>query len=511
MVEHVQPGLDRAPVTPFRSARRRRDSIEGVFEWAAAEMLPFIVVALFFIGTAVTLPQQLFQDTWMVVLGGREIVEHGLPARETLTIWTHSREWVDQQWLAQVLFYGLFALGGIKAVLWAHLVATTAAFALAVVVARRRGGSSASVCWIALAVYLLLSWGAWNARAQSFALLLFVCVAALLIRDAHAQSRRVFFVIPLLILWANIHGTALTGAVLVALWGVTYAYERRRRPRAEWLPRAAALIALPLASVFASPYAAHLPGYYSTMLFNSGFRDFVIEWRPTAPSLQTAPFYLLAFLTVWLVGRQKDRLLPFEKVLLAVTLLMGLQAMRSVIWFALVALMLVPAALDGVLEPSSVAARHPSLSRLVVGTGVVAVVATLAIVATKPSGWFDRTYPAGALTALDRAQARDPQMRVLADAAYADWLLLRRPELRGRIAFDIRFELMSKTELRRLVDVMRATEGSRRVIAPYSLFVLKRGVESPLTRALVRDRRARVLFRGHGVVVISRPIHVQNA
>jgi hypothetical protein len=30
------------------------------------------------------------------------------------------------------------------------------------------------------------------------------------------------------------------------------------------------------------------------------------------------------------------------------------------------------------------------------------------------------------------------------------------------------------------------------------------------TSALLRDRRAHVLFRGHGVVVISRPIQVHD-
>ena len=38
-------------------------------------------------------------------------------------------------------------------------------------------------------------------------------------------------------------------------------------------------------------------------------------------------------------------------------------------------------------------------------------------------------------------------MRVYANEMYGDWLLLRRPQLRGRLAFDIRFELMSKKEL----------------------------------------------------------------
>ena len=109
------------------------------------------------------------------------------------------------------------------------------------------------------------------------------------------------------------------------------------------MPRSAVLCIVPIACLFASPYALSLPGYYRHILLNPGFRDFIVEWRPTAPDFQTSPFYLLAFLAVWLVGKRSDRLRPLEQVLLAVTILMGLQTMRMVVWFALVALMLLPA------------------------------------------------------------------------------------------------------------------------------------------------------------------------
>ena len=503
MVEHVQPIVDRVGGVSTRQVRRR--PLERAFAWGAKDALLFPVVALFFIALAGNLPRELFQDSWLVILGGREVVQHGLPSHDTLAIWTQGREWVDQQWLAQLLFYGLYALGGIKLALSAHVLSAAAAFILALVVARRRGASTRSVCWIAVPAYFLLTWGSWNARAQSLALLLFVSVVALLIRDAHSPSRRVFFVIPLLVLWANIHGTVLTGAVLVALWGVTYALERRQRPLREWAPRSAALVLAPFACVFASPYAASLPGYYATMLFNSGFREIVVEWRPTAPSVQTAPFYFLAFAAVWLIGRRKERLIPFEQVLLAVTLLMGLQTTRSVIWFTLVALMLVPTLLDGVLKPNTRAMRFHVLNRVLVAVSIGGVVAALAVVAAKPSTWFERNYPTGILAAFDRVQGRDSQMRVYANEMYGDWMLLRRPELQGRLAFDIRFELVSKKELQRLLKVRWRVEGWQRVVAPYSLFVLKNGPDSKLAASLLRQPGARVEYRGQGAIVISRP------
>jgi hypothetical protein len=505
MVEHVQPIVDRVGEAPARQEMAGRRVLERTLGWAGREALLFPVVALFLIALAGNLPRELFQDSWLTIVGGREVVQHGLPSHDTLAIWTQGREWIDQQWLAQLLFYGLYAFGGIKLALALHVLAAGGAFVLAVVVARWRGGSTRSVCWIAVPTYVLLTWGSWNARAQSLALLLFVLLIALLIRDAHSPSRRVFFVLPLLVLWANIHGTALSGAGLVALWGLTYAIERRKQPLREWAPRSALLVVAPFACILVSPYAASLPRYYETMLFNSGFREFVTEWSPTAASAQTAPFYLLAFLTVWLIGRQKERLLPFEKVLLAATLLIGLQTIRGVIWFTLVALMLVPVALDGVLKPNTRAMRFQLLNRSLIAMSVVGVVVALGAVATKPSSWFERTYPTGILSAFDRAQAQDPQLKVFANDAYGDWLLLRRPELQGRLAFDIRFELLSKKELQRLLGIRWRSDGWQQRLAPYNLFVLKRGPESRLAAGLLKQPGARVEYRGQGAIVIFRP------
>jgi hypothetical protein len=500
VVDHVQPIVDQPAQGLF--ARRER-TLERSLAWASGHAVLFPIVALFVIGVAGNLPQELFQDTWLAILGGREIVQHGLPSQDTLTVWMQGRDWVDQQWLAQVAFYALYAIGGIKLTLAAHVVATAGAFTLAIVLARRRGASTRSICWVAVPAYFILTWGAWNARAQSFALPLFVVLVALLVRDAHKPSRRVFLAFPLLVLWANVHGTVVIGAALVALWGVTYGVERRKRPRREWAPRAAALALVPFVCVLASPYATSLPGYYHTMLLNSGFRQLVVEWLPTSPSAQTAPFYALAFATVWLLGRAKGRLLAFEQVLLLFTLLVGLQSMRSVIWFTLASLILFPTLLDAVVKPSTAAMRFPVLNRAFILTSVVGTIAALAVVAAKPSSWFERSYPPAVLAAVDRAQQRDPGGRVFAHEAFGDWLLLRRPELRGRLAFDIRFELLKARELRNLQHIRLLADGWRTRLAPYSLFVLKKGPDTKVSKALLAEPGARLEYRGHDAIVVA--------
>jgi hypothetical protein len=99
-------------------------------------------------------------------------------------------------------------------------------------------------------------------------------------------------------------------------------------------------------------------------------------------------------------------------------------------------------------------------------------------------------------------------VRVFASTQYSDWLLLRLPELRGRVAYDARFELIPTYRLRQLVDLRRQVVGWQDVVAPFGLFVLKDGPddEGNLIRGLQRQEHARVLYRGNGAVVLSRPV-----
>ena len=506
MVEHVQPIPERIAVPAARSTAVRPTLGARLVDWSLREALLFPIVALFLATMVSNLPRELWSDSWFAIFGGHEVLHHGLPGQDELTIWTQGKEWVDQQWLGQLALYGLYAAGGVKLALLGHAAAVGSAFVLALAFARRRGGSLRSICWLALPTIFLLGWGSWNARAQSFAFALFVVLIWLLVADARAPSRRVWLVLPLLVLWANVHGSVVTGVLLVVAAGLTYAFERRREPLRRWLPRATLLCTAPIACLFASPYASSLPGYYRSVLVGSGFRDYIMEWRPTSLDFPTAPFYLLAFLAVWLIGRRSDRLTRFEQVLLVVTIFMGLQTTRMVVWFALAALMVMPVVLDGVLKPNTSAARLPRLNRALIVVSITATVAVVAAIAAKPSSWFERSYPPAALAAVGRAELAQPNVHVFSNEQYSNWLLLRRPELRGRIAFDIRFELIPRRRILQLVDVRRQVEGWRKVVAPYGLFVLKVGPDNLFAKGLLREKGARRLYRGHGLIVISRPV-----
>jgi hypothetical protein len=447
------------------------------------------VFALYVVVVLAALPQTLVQDSWLTLVSGREIAQHGLPSTDTLTVWSHGKPWVDQQWLAQLVFYGLDRLGGIELVLLTHALLLASAFAAALAVARRRA-SRKSVALVGVACMFVAPW-ALQMRAQSFAPLLFVALLGLLVADSRVPARRVLLVLPILALWANLHGTAVLGAALVALRAVT-----RLRAAPERRPESLALLASP-ALLVASPYGLSLLGYYHRMLTSPLLGRFLNEWRPSTPSSTTALFYVLAFAATALVARHVRALDRFELLALASLTVGALLAVRSIVWFALACTILLPPLLDRELASRS-AWRLLPRGRVAQLVAPVAIIVAASVVVTRPSSWFERSFPAGAVPVLQH-ELRDPKVRVLADDRHADWLLWQLPQLRGRLAYDVRFELFSPRQFRELIAYRgRAGTDWQAAGRGYAIVVLD---PSEVPAASLRQY-GQTLYRSDDVVVL---------
>jgi hypothetical protein len=310
-------------------------------------------------------------------------------------------------------------------------------------------------------------------RAQAFAPLLFGALLWLLVRDSRVPGRRVLWVLPILVLWANLHGTVVLGAMLVALRGLTSLSERRARVRAGAPARtgeAIVLLAAPLL-VLASPYGSELVTYYHQMLDSPLFRDYVVEWQTSKPSGYTSIFYVIAFATVALVARQARHVTRFEVLALAILLVSALTAIRSIVWFGLAATIILPALLDSEFpqRPQRRQTAYRSIAKIV---GALAIVTATAFMVSRPASWFVQDWPDRALASVSRDLAR-PEARVWADDRNADWLLWKLPRARGRVALDIRYELLSKPQFEKLVAYHdRSGEHWRNAARGYGTIVL---------------------------------------
>lgn len=468
------------------------------------ERLVIAIPALFGIATLVALPQLLAQDGWLALVAGRSIAHHGLPGADTLTVYTLGKDWIDQQWLSQLAFFHLHELGGMRLLMLVFAALVVGALIAAMAAARRRGASPLAVALITVPALLPYGLIALPTRTQVFGFVLFVGTLRLLVEDARRPSRRVFWVFPLLVLWANLHGSVLLGAGLVVLRGACAIVAGRGTHVAA--RHGLVLAAGALVAMFATPYALDMPHYYATTAFNPQFTALVAEWKRTAPGLLTAPFYMLLFVTVGLIARHPRNVTTYEKLLLLATGFMGLMAIRNIAWFALAAIMILPLALQQSLQSTTESGRRTVLP-IAYGPSLCFVL-ILVVTVLRPSTWFEPRYPAGTADAVARITAADPTARVFSDGRYADWLMWKHPSLEGRVAFDARLELLTSGQLSGVSRFLsQQTDRWREATAGYRVVVVARGVGpagAETYRQLLKEPGARLAYLDAQTAVVLR-------
>jgi hypothetical protein len=359
-------------------------------------------------------------------------------------------------------------------------------FGLAAWTARQRGASP-----VPLLVTFALSgasvpWGM-QARTQVFALPLFSLTLFLLLRDPDARRRSTLWLMPVLCLWANIHGSATLGALLILLYGAQALVRRKSRTIA------LCCLAAP-GALFVSPYITGLPGYYRLMLIDPPFGRSVTEWQRTMPSGATAVFFVLAIASVAVVASRRKRFTVLEFLILGATLVTALDALRGVLWFSLATLAIVP---------STITKKAPRL-REIEDRGAGALVAVLLLLtvcsiawrASQPGGSYAGRYPQAAA---DTVRRLDPPL-VYADLSLADWLLWEVPSLRGRISYDVRLELLSRREFDGLVAYALVQPGWRSELKGYPVAV----VDQAHADRLVRGGGWREVYENGTVAVAIR-------
>jgi len=300
------------------------------------------------------------------------------------------------------------------------------------------------------------------------------------------------------VLWANLHGSVIVGAALVAGYAlVEIAGSLWSKPRTVHL-RSIVLLVAPWLCMLASPYATSLPHYYRAM-FSSSFGSYVTEWAPTTLTLVHAPVYLLALGGLWLLGRTRRTASAFEQLAFVGLSLLALDAVRNAVWLALFALVVLPRLMDTLRSP---AVEPKSINRLLAIAMLVGVALATVIVAFKPASWFTKEqYPAAAENIA--ATAAGTNERIFANESYADWLVFEHPQLAGRIAYDSRFELLTSRQLRSVVEFRNRVNGWRSTIGGYSVLVLDEVEDHQPIKALLRAGEARVLARRGPVVVLQ--------
>jgi hypothetical protein len=471
-----------------------RRAPRAVGETLAHESLPVVVYAAFVALLAALVPQLLSSDGWLALVGGRLIASHGVPRHDTLAALTNGRDWIDQQWLGQLGVYGIDSIGGIRLLLAVNVVLVSGAFVAAGMYARRHGARPATLAMVLLAAALPFLVTAMNVRTQSFVYLPFVGLVAVLARDRPLSTRAVVVLLALVALWANVHGSALLAAGLIALRGAVD-LRRSRRAATAWV-----LLLAPWACLLVSPYHVHLVSYYHRTALNPAFAKYLSQWAPTAFSPLSAPLLALAFAAVWLLGRSAASYALYERLLVGIAVLLALLAVRNWTFASLLLVMFSPQGFDRALRKKA-PRPAPAVGAVIAAAAAVGAVAAVVGALATSDAKLTRNYPAGAASAA-AAAAASPRAQVYAGISFADWLLWTHPELAGKVVFDVRYELLHAAEVKKLVLFDAGSQTDVPLGRPVA-YVLDPKLERDAVRGLRPDVRT-VYKTDHAVVAVVR-------
>jgi hypothetical protein len=434
--------IERTEVAPRRSV--------AIWVWASGVLV---------FGLNVFLSRDLFWDSYLDLAGGRYIVHHGIPHAEVWTVAGHSRPWIDQQWLAHVLYYLAWRGGGYPAAALLSTLLVASAFAgLAALISRRGVAPHRAALWTI---------GAFGAcagntviRAQSFAFPLFVALLVLILHHGrkHDPSWELVAALALLVVWANVHGTVLMGAALCVLYCAVRAVDAARGRRGHALVLYSLTGVAAALSFAATPYGFSAASYYSSLIGNGVVSRYILEWSP--PSLgyvASYGFFAVLLLVVASVAYARGRAVRIDSAELAIVASLAALAAHGVryqVWFVIagVSCAAVAFAKSGHRDPPPLAGRFVRL--LVVAAVSFAAFAAATLAAT-PDSHFERTAPRGAIAAAGRYAALHPSARILADDTSSSALLWLAPATAGRVGFDARLEQFRPADLQRWFEYLR--------------------------------------------------------
>jgi hypothetical protein len=485
-------------------ARRLRVLVaDAAFGWIAAAAALCFAVNIFF-------SRYLFWDSYLDLTGGRFVAHHGIPWHEALTT-VAKRSWIDQQWLAHWTYYEAWTLGGYPLVAGISSLLIALAFALlcALLVSRKVPPQRAFL-WSLIAFVVCV--GNTVIRAQSFAYPLFVLLLWLILADARRPGPRFLLVIPLLVLWSNLHGTALLAITLVVGYSGANLFLAARARRRHLVAVYLTGIVGAAGALFANPYGPSIVHYYRALIGNPVIAQYIVEWAPPSlGNIASLGFFALLFaviaVTAYGIGRGA-RLTPTLVVIVASLGLLATRGVRYQTWFALAGVVLAGETL------AAVRPAPPEISARVRRGGLLSlfafVVVAIAVLSNTHAATFERLAPHKAMSAAAAYTAIHPGSTILADEQSSSALLWLHPQTAGHVAFDARLEQYGEDDLRSWFSYIGGIEPGWPTLArSYDVLVASRKENPNLVARLEKLSGWRIIAADEEGIALARAKSVE--
>ncbi len=219
-------------------------------------------------------------DTYWHIVTGRWILDHGaVPHADIYSFTKFDDHWISSSWLAQVLYALAYKSAGWAGpvCLAAAAAATTFALLTSILCRRIRAGYAVLVAFAALVISVTHVY----ARPHVLALPFMVAWADELLSASERREAPSFWLLPLLALWANLHGGFMFGLVLVGAAALDAVWNADRERRWQLALRWLAFGVCAGAACCATPYGWETLAASYRILDLGELLHLISEWTPT--------------------------------------------------------------------------------------------------------------------------------------------------------------------------------------------------------------------------------------
>ena len=446
-------------------------------------------------------------DMWWHLATGRETLAHGIVGTDIFSWTVRGAQISTDQWLGQVVMYTSYLLADWRGVALLRVALVVALVTLIALGATRRTTRPLAIVLATLPA-LLLTRAVWVDRPELWGFVFFAASLLLLREGRDGRPRYLFAVVPMIGLWACIHGSFALGVVLTVIACAEGALRDVARRRA-YVATALAAVAITLATP-AGLGTWTAPGYH----FFSPPRD-IQEWAVVDVRTPLGVAYVIVlglFVACVFLGPRVD---ARALVLLLPVAFLSLTAARQAPLLAIVAAPLFAERSAALLErwmPRAGPTEGPRVwgpwarsdARVVpvarragfgrVGALVVPVALIAVAFAITPTTPDERAYPAAVITSIPVGDG------TLARYEWGGWLIWR-----GVPVFvDGRLTPYSGGVLNDYARIIAAAPGWEEAIARRGVRTLLVVPTDPVARRAT-DLGWRVLARSPGSIVIAVP------
>src|ERR1035441_4228723 len=475
-------------------------------------------------------------DTGWHIRTGEWIIAHGwVPSYDVFSFTKPGAPWFAWEWLSDVLFARLNALGGLMAVVLFTALLLSSIYAALFFLVRRKANP-----FVALMVTMVAAAASsihWLARPHLFTLLFLVIFYAALEQVREGRTRvlgvPILAALPVIgILWTNLHAAFFVGVLMIWAYGggeilrlVFSPNAADRRPA--WLQARSYFLSgfAFLAASLVNPYTYHLHVHMAKYLndpYNSQhiFEFFSLSFHDPTAIFFEALLVMAVVVVIWHLRRGK-----FVEPLLVVVWAHGaLLAARNIPLFAIVAAPPIAAVIqNGLLRLPGLnvaawlraaarkfnllakdTAETDAIPRFhLVSIFAMLLLAALVCAPNPPKRFraeFDPTYyPAGALATL----RSDPAGRVFTHDEWGDYLIYSLYPAH-KVYVDGRSDFYGDAFEYKSIDVLNVKYDWEKTLSGFGVDTILMPPSAPLSGALKESSRWRVVY-DDGIALVFRP------